>query len=539
MKQMNVLGLLLACTLGACSSDNGDEGTTGIVLAPSDITIERIEANKVKLTWKDNSDNETGFSILMRRADNQGEITEIDKVAANVTTYTFDNILEEGNTYYLGVKAFSATATSQPVYKAYQMIAWGNIPSISVTGNVTADATCISASYQLKNATASGSEKHGLCWNTEGNPTIADNKQDGPAADAAGNVFQAVPNALLEYGKTYKVRAYVTTAVDTYYSSEYSVSIGASPADITLEWSKLAEASLPSEIELYETTSKLNGRNFHAWYAIGDLSTGNVEVRVNVPSAATTIDDQQASFGGDCYLMVNGGYFYNGRHTGIAVVNSAKSGSISAVRGSLNQSNEPEEYTSMYNVTRGAFGVDASGKPNVYWAGTDASSNIYYFNSPLPSVKGENKYAAVNSENPQAAVAWAPKYALSAGPVLLKDKKIPFDFTNTSKGSKYYLSNFEVIPDDIFGTGVKPDRTAVGYREDGKVILFICDGRIANSDGATLVELAQILKGLGCVSAINLDGGGSTGMVVNGKHLNDQTGGNRAVVSTIGFFKHK
>ena len=122
---------------------------------------------------------------------------------------------------------------------------------------------------------------------------------------------------------------------------------------------------------------------------------------------------------------------------------------------------------------------------------------------------------------------------------MLKDKKIPFDFTTTSKGSKYYLNNFEVIPDDIFGSNVKPDRTAVGYREDGKVIFFICDGRITNSDGATLVELAQILKGLGCVSAINLDGGGSTGMVVNGKHLNDQTGGNRAVVSTIGFFKHK
>ena len=44
----------------------------------------------------------------------------------------------------------------------------------------------------------------------------------------------------------------------------------------------------------------------------------------------------------------------------------------------------------MYNVTRGTFGVDASGKPNVVWTGTDASSNVFYFDRPLPSVKGEN-----------------------------------------------------------------------------------------------------------------------------------------------------
>ena len=145
MKQISLFSLLLTCTLGACSSNSGDEGTTDIVAAPSDISIERTEANKVVLTWKDNSNNETGFSILMRKADNMGEITEIDKVNANITTYTIENKLEEGNTYYLGVRAFSATATSQPAYKAFQMIAWENMPSISITSDVKASSTCITA----------------------------------------------------------------------------------------------------------------------------------------------------------------------------------------------------------------------------------------------------------------------------------------------------------------------------------------------------------------------------------------------------------
>ena len=291
------------------------------------------------------------------------------------------------------------------------------------------------------------------------------------------------------------------------------------PQAIQLTWNKLTKSTLPAEIELYETTSNLNGSNFHAWYAIGDLSTGKVEVRVHIPSSPATIDTQSASFNGDCYLLVNGGYFYNGNHTGIAVINSIKSGSVSAVRGSLKTGDT--EYNSMYNVTRGTFGVDASGKPNVVWTGTDASSNVFYFDRPLPSVKGENKYGIVTNENPTTAISWSPKYALSAGPVLLKDKKIPFDFTETSKGTDYYLSNYEIIPYDIFGANVTPDRTAIGYREDGKVVIFICDGRITASGGATLTELAQIMKGLGCVGAINLDGGGSTGMVVGDEHLND------------------
>ena len=35
----------------------------------------------------------------------------------------------------------------------------------------------------------------------------------------------------------------------------------------------------------------------------------------------------------------------------------------------------------------------------------------------------ENKYGIVTNENPTTAISWSPKYALSAGPVLLKTKK--------------------------------------------------------------------------------------------------------------------
>jgi hypothetical protein len=60
-------------------------------------------------------------------------------------------------------------------------------------------------------------------------------------------------------------------------------------------------------------------------------------------------------------------------------------------------------------------------------------------------------------------------------------------------------------------------RTAAGVTRDGKIILLTVDGRRpAHSVGLSIPEVAQVMRGLGAVDAINLDGGGSTAMVVDG-----------------------
>ena len=54
--------------------------------------------------------------------------------------------------------------------------------------------------------------------------------------------------------------------------------------------------------------------------------------------------------------------------------------------------------------------------------------------------------------------------------------------------------------------------------------------------GMTTAEVAEILKDLGCVEAINLDGGGSTCMLVNGKEtIKVSDGAQRAVASAVYF----
>lgn len=72
-----------------------------------------------------------------------------------------------------------------------------------------------------------------------------------------------------------------------------------------------------------------------------------------------------------------------------------------------------------------------------------------------------------------------------------------------------------------FEAGVHP-RTAVGIKADGTVIFYTLDGRQSGySMGASLEELAKRLLELGCVDAINFDGGGST---VIGAWLSDRPG---------------
>ncbi len=61
-----------------------------------------------------------------------------------------------------------------------------------------------------------------------------------------------------------------------------------------------------------------------------------------------------------------------------------------------------------------------------------------------------------------------------------------------------------------FSSGAAP-RTAVGVKEDGNVIFYAIDGRQKGvSYGLQLKSLATRMEELGCVDAINLDGGGST-----------------------------
>jgi len=78
-------------------------------------------------------------------------------------------------------------------------------------------------------------------------------------------------------------------------------------------------------------------------------------------------------------------------------------------------------------------------------------------------------------------------------------------------------------------------RTVVARRSDGTVMLVAVDGRRQDSVGMSLEELTDFMKALGASDALNLDGGGSTTLVVDGRVVNRPSDkeGERAVSNVL------
>ena len=110
--------------------------------------------------------------------------------------------------------------------------------------------------------------------------------------------------------------------------------------------------------------------------------------------------------------------------------------------------------------------------------------------------------------------------------------------THIISGGPYLVKNGEKFIDTkeqkLLAIGGRNPRTAIGYTADNKLILVAVDGRENSSIGLTLNELANLMKELGCTNAMNLDGGGSTVMYVNGRIVNKpQTQGGIALSNAL------
>lgn len=73
--------------------------------APSGLSASAVSSTQINLSWKDNSDDETGFKIE-RKEGQGGTFSQITTVAADVTTYD-DTGLSPGTTYYYRVRAYN------------------------------------------------------------------------------------------------------------------------------------------------------------------------------------------------------------------------------------------------------------------------------------------------------------------------------------------------------------------------------------------------------------------------------------------------
>lgn len=107
---------------------------------------------------------------------------------------------------------------------------------------------------------------------------------------------------------------------------------------------------------------------------------------------------------------------------------------------------------------------------------------------------------------------------------------------DTVGGNPTMIENGQVIQENVSGAGSffsRHPRTGVGSTPDGRVLFVTVDGRQPGySVGMTLERFARLFKDLGATFALNLDGGGSTTLVIKGKVKNRPSGGSERSVSS-------
>lgn len=101
---------------------------------------------------------------------------------------------------------------------------------------------------------------------------------------------------------------------------------------------------------------------------------------------------------------------------------------------------------------------------------------------------------------------------LTFGPVLIKDGQVTVS------------SN-----DEVGRAMTSNPRTAIGQISEGHYLLVVSDGRTKESTGLSLRQLAELMQSLGAQIAYNLDGGGSSTMVFQGRVVNNPTTNGRSI----------
>lgn len=129
----------------------------------------------------------------------------------------------------------------------------------------------------------------------------------------------------------------------------------------------------------------------------------------------------------------------------------------------------------------------------------------------------------------------SPVYVVNGGPLLLREGQVV-----ARDSEEGWPMSADTSPERIDFAHrwirLRNPRTAAGVTRDGKILLVTVDGRQPGlSAGASIDEMRAILLDLGAADAINLDGGGSAAMYVDGAIVSapSDDAGERAVADAI------
>jgi len=250
---------------------------------------------------------------------------------------------------------------------------------------------------------------------------------------------------------------------------------------------------LPSSIHIYFRDQPLDSAPFRAFYIEADLRNRELLFTTDTTNNRRLTPTEFYARNNQPLVVVNGTFFSFATNRNLNVV--INRGRILAHN--LKQVKNLKDSTETLPVFSSAIGISRKRKTDVAWIRTDASKRradalqFIYPAAAMPAYRKQFK-------------KWKVQTAIGGGPVLLQNGQVRI----TNEEEQMFAGK---------GLTDKHPRTAMGYNADGKLIILLIEGRNASAGGATLTQEARLLQDLNCVEALNLDGGGSSCLLLNGK----------------------
>lgn len=269
---------------------------------------------------------------------------------------------------------------------------------------------------------------------------------------------------------------------------------------------------LPKSVHVFFTNSPIDTGVFRAFYVIADLKDKKLDFITDTTYKRRLTPSQFYQKNNEPAVVVNCTFFSFETNQNLNLV--INKGKLISYNRDVIPGRGKDTFTYRH-VFASAIGISSKRKADVAWTFTDSSVKKAYasqraFDAYKDSNSKESLRHVLYTTNTAtdglqpSFLKWKMRTAVGGGPVLLQNGQVK-------------ITNNEELKLGGKAINDKHPRIAMGYTSDGKLIILAIQGRSESSGGASLTQEAQILKDLGCIEALNLDGGGSSCLLVNGK----------------------
>lgn len=268
---------------------------------------------------------------------------------------------------------------------------------------------------------------------------------------------------------------------------------------------------LPKGLHVYKTTTLLDGKPNIAYYVEADLKSRKLDFTADTTYNRRLTPSKFYEKNANPVVVVNTSFFSFATNQNLNIIMKNETILSYNVHSIPGRGKDSFTYRHPFGS---ALGISKKRKADIAWIFTDTAlqGGPHAIQEPVAAVRDSNikltyakaVYLVMKNEK-KSLEPWPMQTAVGGGPVLIQDGKIK-------------ITNNEELKFAGNAINDKHPRTAMGYTKKGKLIILVVQGRDPGiAEGASLPQLAGMLQEIGCMEALNLDGGGSSCMLVNGK----------------------